>query len=153
MLKPAPTTPIDPRLARGRVLEHRPATATEPELIVLGFPNTSYRTHLIPVGRPAPAVGEAAIGTVRADARRVDVVRSGGRYVEPVLGRPRRVQGSVVATDPAANTITVNAGIAIVCTLTALDRSGNPQRAEQFRPGEFVSFDVLRGATFEPAPA
>lgn len=150
MLEPAPTTKIDPELARGTLEDVVDATATQPAYVVLSFANTSYRTHLLPA--PASAleqlrerVGKRAIGTIRAEAKRVDVVRSGGRYVEPVYGRPRRVQGSVVAVHPETNSITVHAGMPIVCKLTAPG-----QKAANFEPGQFVSFDVLRGATFTP---
>lgn len=150
MLEPAPTTAIDPRLARGTVVDHLAATATTPEFVVIGFPNTGYKMHLqpLPAGGAAGAteVGRKVIGRIRADARRVDVVTSGGRFVEPIFGRPRRVQGSVIDVDPAANTITVHAGVPILCRLTDAR-----QRADRFSPGQFVSFDVLRGATFEPA--
>jgi len=73
-------------------------------------------------------------------------VGTGGRYVEPVYGRPRRVQGSVIAIDQANNAVVVDATIPIHCTPT------DPrQKATDFQPGQFVSFDVLEGATFTPA--
>ncbi|QYO64365.1 hypothetical protein [Leptolyngbya sp. 7M] len=82
------------------------------------------------------------IGIIRAKARRIDEVTTGGRYIEPVYGRPRRVQGTVVAIEPDA--VVVNAGMPIHCTPT------DPrQRPGDFKPGQFVSFDVLEGATFE----
>lgn len=112
-------------------------------MVEIGFPNTQYRTQLIPTGEVKAAVGKKIIGSVRAEARRVDIVQSGGRYVEPVYGRPRRVQGTIISTDNTANTITVNAGFPIVCRLT-----DQRQRAVGFEPGQFVSFDVKAGATF-----
>lgn len=146
MLAPAPTSKIDPRLARGTLSEILGASATRPELLVVTFPNTSYRLHLVPLGTGRPAVGGRAIGIIRARARRVDTVVSGGRYVEPVFGRPRRVQGRVVAIDSQRNTIVVDAGMPIHAELTD-PRAG----ADAFREGQFVSFDVLDGASFEPA--
>lgn len=146
MLESAPITKTAPGVARGVLEEINPATATRPAFIVLAFDNLSYRTHLLPVGAVSGEIGKRITGIIRADAKRVDKVSSGGRYVEPVFGRPRRVQGSVVATDPTAGTITVNAGMPIVCKLNDVR-----QRPEDFEPGDFVSFDVLRGATFEPA--
>jgi hypothetical protein len=143
MIQPAPTTKIDPELARGTLLATHAAHGEEPATIEIGFANTSYRMRLVPTGEVRAKVGGKVVGSIRAEARRVDVVRSGGRYVEPVLGRPRRVQGTIIAADNAANTITVNAGFAIVCKLT--DRR---QRAVGFEPGQFVSFDVMAGATF-----
>jgi len=148
MLHPAPTTKLDPSTARGVLKERHPETATKPAMVVLTFYNTQYEMHLLPVGDIADPsgvpLGKRVEGKIRADAKRVDVVTSGGRYVEPVHGRPRRVQGWVVATDNTRNSITVNAGVPIECRLT--DRR---QSATRFEPGQFVSFDVMRGATFE----
>lgn len=146
MLHPAPTSKLPPTIARGTIKALHPATATKPPHLVLALHNSDYELHLLPIG-PAPfQPGERAVGRIRADAKRVDVVNSGGRYVEPVIGRPRRVQGTIVATDPDSNSITVNAGVPITCRLCDPN-----QRAAQFQPGQFVSFDVLRGSTFEPA--
>jgi len=145
MITPSPTSKIAPYLARGILGAEHQATATKPACIVLDVPNTSYQLHLIPTAAPGVALGKRLIGVIRAQARRVDVVKSGGRFVEPVAGRPRRVQGIVVARDASSNTITVNAGVPLVLTLT------DPrQRAEQFADGDFVSCDVLDGATFTP---
>lgn len=152
MITPAPTTRIDPTLARGVVARHLPATATRPAFLVVAFPNTSYELHLeAPAAGSQPgsaggwesaAEGSRIVGTIRAEATRIDVVRSGGRYVEPVSGRPRRVQGMVIAV--TGDRVVVDAGVAIHCTPT------DPrQKAGDFQVGDFVSFDVRRGATFE----
>jgi hypothetical protein len=83
---------------------------------------------------------------IRARCRRIDVVGTGGRYVEPVYGRPRRVQGTVISTDASRNTVVVDAAIPIHCTPT------DPrQKATDFQTGQLVSFDVLEGATFAPS--
>ena len=146
MITPAPTSKIAPHLARG-LLEHVVVeTATKPAYIVFSVPDTSYKIHLRATVPITSAVGKRLVGTVRVKARRLDVVDTGGRYVEPVFGRPRRVQGTVVSTDAAANTVTVNAGVPIACELT------DPrQSADQFQPGQLVSADVLDGATFTPS--
>lgn len=143
MIKPAPTGAVEKTVARATLLERIDATATRPERVVIGFPNTDYQLHLIPDGEVTGEIGKRILGTIHAQARRIDVCRTGGRYVEPVYGRPRRVQGAVLATDPRTNTILVGAGMPIHCTLT------DPrQRADAFSVGDFVSFDVLDGATF-----
>lgn len=160
MITPAPTTKIAPTLARGVLQQVVPATATKPGYVVIAVPNTSYELHLAPAGgmsgrdpaldAPAhasvgghAALGKRIIGTIKARARRVDVVQSGGRFIEPVAGRPRRVQGLVVAAEPSTNSIVVNAGVPVTLTLT-----DSRQRAEQFEAGAFVSCDVMDGATF-----
>ncbi len=148
MLQPAPTTKIDPELARGTLLAIHPAMGDDPATVEIGFANTSYRVSLVLIGEIKAKVGKKVIGSIRADARRVDVVDTGGRYVEPVLGRPRRVQGRIIGANNSNNTITVHAGFPIVCRL-----SDARQRAVGFEPGQLVSFDVKAGATFTEKPA
>ncbi|MCG3123405.1 MAG: hypothetical protein GIKADHBN_01822 [Phycisphaerales bacterium] len=145
MIEPAPTTPLAPHLARGTLIEVVPDSATRPGHIVLRIPNTSYQLHLVPATGFATPVGTRIIGTIHARAKRVDTTGTGGRFIEPVYGRPRRIQGFVVGTDPAANTITVDTGVPVICTLT--DQRQHPS---QFSEGQFVGFDVMDGATFEP---
>lgn len=145
MITPSPTSKIAPHLARGILDSVVAETATKPAYVVLSVPDTSYKLHLRPTRAPQSPIGKRIVGTIQAKARRIDSVGSGGRYVEPVEGRPRRVQGAVVSSDESTNTITVNVGVPIVCSITD-DR----QKAKQFQHGQFVSFDVLDGATFTP---
>jgi len=86
-------------------------------------------------------------GTIFCRAKRVDVVPSGGRFIEPVYGRPRRLQGRISEINPKANTITVDAGCPFVCEVTV------GQKAPSFQVDQLVSFDVERGARFELATA
>lgn len=146
MITPSPTSKIAPGLARGVLAEVVNATATAPGYLRLTVPNSNYDLHLRPTGPITAQPGKRLIGVVRAKARRVDLTETGGRFIEPVMGRPRRVQGPVVSVDADANTITVNAGVPIVCELT------DPRKkADAFAPGQFVGFDVLEGATFTQA--
>jgi hypothetical protein len=146
MISPAPTSKIDPALARGVLEEVVADTATKPGYVVISFPNTSYLTHLRPPAAISTPLGKRITGTVRARVRRLDSVGSGGRYLEPLEGRIRRLQGSVIGIDEQTNTVTVHAGVPVVCILT-----DERQRAAQFQPGQFVSCDVHDGATFTPA--
>ena len=146
MLDPAPTTTIDPSLARGILEERIAATALKPEMVVLSFHNTDYQIHLLPIGDIEPGFGGKVVGTIRGEARRVDECGTGGRYVEPVIGRPRRVQGRIIGIDGAKGTILVDAGIPMHFRLTAPG-----QTTGDFEVGQFVTFGVARGATFEQA--
>lgn len=141
MITPSPTTKIDPTHARGTLGANVAPTATKPGYIVFSVPNTSYELHLRPTAEVSTPAGKRLIGIVRAQARRIDVVQTGGQYMEPVAGRPRRVQGTVLAIQSGA--VVVDAGIPIHCT--PVDAR---QKAEQFEIGQLVSFDVLDGATF-----
>jgi hypothetical protein len=143
MIPPSPTAPIAPTLARGVFGGETPATATKPGFITLEIPTSNYKLHLIPTSPVTVAVGKRLIGTVTVQARRVDETQSGGRFIEPVYGRPRRVQGNVVAIDEGNNTIVVNAGVPVHVKLT------DPrQKAADFAIGDFVGMDVLEGGTF-----
>lgn len=147
MLDPAPTTVIDPQLARAVLDEIVPATATRPAYLVLSVHNTDYRLHLLPVGgqilpQLEAKVGKRVLGRVRAQARRVDICRTGGKFIDPVFGTPRRMQGRVVSN--SGGVLVVNAGVPVTCKLTA-----PKQKPEQFEVGVMVTFDVLPGATFE----
>lgn len=128
--------------ASGRVTGH------PGELLELTLEGGSYRLHLAWAGAaPTPETGQRLHGVIKARARRIDVVQAGGRYIEPVFGRPRRVQGRITGGDPTHNLIYVLAGAPVVITPTAPG-----QQAADFLIGQLVSFDVERGATLEPTP-
>ena len=115
-----------------------------PDQIVLGMPGTDYRLHLL-ISRPLEANPPDRItGTIQAKARRVDVIQSGGRYIEPIFGRPRRIQGRIMGGSPQTNAIFVQCGAVVACRLML------PQKIDDFAIGQLVSFDIERGATFEP---
>lgn len=143
MITPSPTSKIDPALARGVLESIAPETAARPGYIVLAIPNTSYQLHLRPTADVSARLGKRLIGTIRVQARRIDVVGTGGEYMEPVMGRPRRVQGTVVGL--TASHLIVDAGTKI--HLQPLDPRQSPS---SFQVGQLVSCDVLDGATFTP---
>ena len=135
---PATDLSTQPRV-KGKLLERRDG------MVVLGLPGTDYRLHLaLEIGLPAD-VGDMVTGTIHATARRVDVISGGGRYLEPVFGRPRRVQGRIVGGHVPSRALYVNAAAPIICTL-----SDARQQAGDFSIGQLVSFDVEPGAVFKP---
>ncbi|MEO1237100.1 MAG: hypothetical protein AAFX76_09960 [Planctomycetota bacterium] len=132
-------TSSGPPTVSGRLLERGDGT------ILLGLPETDYRLRLVlEIDLPAE-VGQKVTGTVHATARRVDVIPAGGRYVEPVSGRPRRVQGRVVGGHIPSRVLYVKAGPTLICTL-----SDERQDVGDFSIGQLVSFDVEAGAVFKP---
>ena len=133
------TTTQAPPTVSGKLLEKKPG------LIVLGVPGTDYRLRLVLEIDLPQAVGQKVTGTIHATARRVDVIPAGGRYVEPVFGRPRRVQGRIVGGHVASRALYVQAGPTFICTL-----SDARQEASDFSIGQMVSFDVEPGAVFKP---
>jgi hypothetical protein len=149
MIYPAPTTKIDPTIARGTLEQVVEPTATRQGYVVISFANTSYQMHLLPAAPVTTPVGKRILGVIEATARRIDSVDTGGKYVEPVFGHPRRVQGRVIDRTPGASgqggVIVVDAGLPIHCRV-----SDSRQKAAQFEIGELVTFDVLDGSTFTP---
>lgn len=113
--------------------------------IQVRLPSTDYRLRLVPGQGLACTVGEKVTGVIRAQALRMDVIPAGGRYIEPVQGRPRRVQGRVIGGNVSLNEIYIKAGPGMVVTPMA------PQRASDFSIGEMVSFDVRDGAALHTA--
>ncbi len=146
MIHPEPTTKIDPTLARGTILEVRDATASTPAQVVMSFPNNSYKTAFETsddLEMLRSHLGQMVMGRIFAKARRVDQPQAGGRRIDPCFGTPRRVMGTVVAIDPIANVLVMDAGAPIVLTLTAPG-----QDAKQFADADFVACDVMPGASF-----
>ncbi|MGD9688896.1 MAG: hypothetical protein AB7K52_01930 [Phycisphaerales bacterium] len=152
------TAPAAPTLARGTLESVTPPTATRPASIVLTIPGSQYRLHLHPAGgleAIRTPIGKKIAGTINCQARRVDAVTTGGRLIEPVDGRPRRIHGTVLAVNPSAGTITVNAGGSSAVdgvSIPVIAKLGDArQRPDQFAVGALVAFDVLAGATFTPS--
>ncbi len=148
MLHPAPTTKLDPTLSRGVIDSIIDETDRTPAYVVLSFPNTNYQIRLVPttdVETLKSNVGEMVLGAVSMTARRVDVTSAGGRVVDPCVGTPRRIQGTINAIDPSSNTLVVNVGPGFNVRL----KLGAPgQQAQDFVDADFVTCDVLPSASF-----
>ena len=122
------------------------------DLLTLKTPRTSYETTLrwSPTGAATPQVGQIIRGTVHAPAWKLDMVSDGGNYIEPLLGRPRRMQGEIRAVLAATNELTVHVGFDVTVKL--------PERydAGKLAVGARVGWDNMDMPTFEPtatAPA
>ena len=144
MITPSPTTKLAPSLARGTLVATLDATSTLPERIVFAVPNTSYELHLIPQGPITAQPGKRLIGTIRAHARSIDLVQTGGRYIEPVAGKPRRIQGTVAAAAP--DSLLIDAPVPL--HITPPDPR---QKPGDFNPGDLVAFDLPDWPTFTQA--
>ncbi|HVX83953.1 MAG TPA: hypothetical protein VH253_03980 [Phycisphaerae bacterium] len=91
--------------------------------------------------------GHRIRGTIHAPAWKVDRVDMGGNYVEPLFGRPRRMQGTILSVNAAANELTVQVGYEVTVRLP------EKYRAADYQPGQRVGWDNIDIPTFEPAPA
>lgn len=146
MLHPAPTTQIDPTLARGTVLDVLDADDRHPPRVIMGFPNSDYRIELVIKGDVEPVralKGEMVLARLFAEAKRIDTPHAGGRRFEPCYGRPVKILGTVVGADPSANVLVVNAGQPIALKVTAPG-----QRVEDLLDADFIVCDVKPGAWF-----
>ena len=127
------------------------------ERLLLALPGTDYKLLLMlapGVSDRLPEAGspQRVAGTIHAQARRIDVIPKGGRYIEPVHGRPRRVQGRIMALPKWPEVAGVSGVIAVQCApgCVMLIKPMKPQTSADFAQGQLVSFDVEPGSRFEP---
>jgi len=133
-------TATESHIARVRVVEK------SDEKLVVGITGTHYQIHLKPTAAVATPVGKRTKGVIRTDVWKVDFVSAGGgAFVEPVYGRPRRVQGRVVGTAPGPNSVIVDG-----CGCPFVGDLPDRWQAADMKPGIRVGLEVHRGATFEP---
>ncbi|MBO6514627.1 MAG: hypothetical protein JJ974_11740 [Phycisphaerales bacterium] len=148
MIHPAPTTKIDPTLTRTVIDSIIEATHAKPAMVVLSYPNTNYKTHLVVEGDLEDLhtkIGKTVLGTIHATSRRIDPAGAGGRCIDPCMGTPRRVMGTIVGIDPRSNGMVINVGPNIAVWLTL----GAPgQKAIDLAGADFVTCDVFPGASF-----
>ena len=111
--------------------------------ITLAKPGANYALELVALEPVAKSVGDKVRGEIRVQAARMDVIASGGKYIEPVAGPPRRVAGRIIEVDGRANLVVVDAGpFTVVCTPHPL------QKASRFRVDQMVTMGVKPGAAF-----
>ena len=117
-------------------------------IATLSLPGSNYRNSFSVHGDAAALVQGARVrGAIHAPAWKVDRVEMGGNYVEPLLGRPRRMQGTILSVNAAANELTVQVGYEATVKLPA------GARADSFKPGERIGWDNIEIPTFELQPA
>lgn len=132
------TTQTDLNLATGV------ATDISDDSFILAVPGSEYRVHL---DCKAPLKeGKRTSGVITAQAKRIDKIKGGGAFLEPIDCRPRRAQGRVRAIDKSKQTITVFTGAAPI-----VFRTNGMQSAAEFEIGEMVTLGVEPGASFAPA--
>lgn len=85
------TTTNDPAVAQLRLVAHAD------NHVELSIPATSYRLRLASSSPISQPLGKRIPGIVRCNVWKVDLVSAGGDYIEPVFGKPRRIQGHVIA--------------------------------------------------------
>ena len=115
----------------------------------LGVPNTEYRLHLACEGDPARLAPHPASrrvrGTIHGRALKLSKAAGGGKFIEPLWGHPRIVQGAVLAADAAGNRLLVDLAVPAWLTLE------EGQSTAEFPRGTLVNMYLASGMTFRPA--
>lgn len=112
--------------------------------------NSTYELHLnVAGGSYTGPVDEPVDAILRATARKIYTVPSGGLFVTPIIGPTRILQGRVRATGPGE--------IALQCTayfnIKLPTIPGSVEMAcGPIQEGSLVNAVLLPGATFELAP-
>ena len=78
--------------------------------VTVVVPGTNYRSTFKYAGAAPLQVGQRVNAVVHAPTRKIEVVSDGGNYVEPLFGRPRRMQGRVVEQHATTSELLVQAG-------------------------------------------
>lgn len=110
-------------------------------------PGTQYRLHLVVDADFAATVGQRVRGRVHGQAQRMHRAGAGGNFIEPLQGRPRIVQGTVLAVDPTADEVILD----LVVPVRIAVQSG--QSATAFTTGDVVNFYMEPGTRFTALPA
>ena len=115
--------------------------------LVLALPGTDYRIHLtpaVPVKSVKTPTGKRIRGTIHARALRIHPAAGGGRFIEPVIGAPRIVAGTVLAIDDERNRVLVDVAVPMWVSWQ------EGQDTSVLQLGRLVNFYVESGTSFEP---
>lgn len=121
--------------------------------VVLGVHGTDYRITLSPsVGPssfpvPASRRNRRIRGTVLGRALKMHRADAGGRFIEPVHGQPRIVQGTVSRVDAANDRLLMDIVIPMWITV---ETGVTGQSASDFQTGELLNFYLESGTRFVP---
>jgi hypothetical protein len=126
--------------AKGKVIEVRSGQ------IVFAPTNTTY--HLVLAGSYAGPLKTPVEILIRATARKLWTVPSGGNFIAPITGTPRTLQGHVRFCE--GQIIVVHAGVPIAITLPA-NNSGVDLNDGPLAIGTLINAMVMPGVSFELA--
>lgn len=126
--------------ARGKVVR------ADADALVFNPASTNYEIKLAcPTAWSGP-VGQVVHVTVRAAARKLWTIASGGNFVAPIFGPPRIVQGRVRHLD--GQTMVVQCGLSVHVTLPAAEAAYD-LGSGPLAVGALVNVALLPGATVE----
>jgi len=127
-------------LARGKVVEAKDS------LVVFQPFDTNYQLHLLTARPYTGPIGQPIDARLRAKARKVYTVPSGGGFISPIFGSPRTLQGRALHVEERQ--IVIRAGVPISIDLPqpedAIDLDNGP-----IAVGAIINVAALPGMTFE----
>jgi hypothetical protein len=127
-------------LARGKVVEAKDS------LVVFEPSDTNYQLHLQTARPYTGPIGQLIDARLRAKARKVYTVPSGGGFISPIFGSPRTLQGRALHVEERQ--IVIRAGVPIAVDLPqpedAIDLDNGP-----ISVGAIINVAALPGMTFE----
>jgi hypothetical protein len=128
---------------RGRVL------STSDGKVVFQPRNSSYELYLQIAVEYSGPIDSPISAVIRAKARKVYTVPSGGNFITPIQGPPRIVQARVIQADERSLIVhaTANFVIELPTVDSAIDLDEGP-----IAPNRMVNVVLFPGATFELAP-
>jgi hypothetical protein len=131
-------------LARGKVVEAKDS------LVVFAPLDTNYQLHLQTAQRYTGPINQIVEARIRAKARKVYTVPSGGGFISPIFGSPRIIQGRALHVEERQIVLRASVPISIDLPQTedAIDLDDG-----SISVGALVNVVTLPGATFELATA
>ncbi len=138
---PAEATRAAPEIASLRFVR------AENDLAIFNIPGTDYQLHLVCRDPITVAPGRRVRGTIHTRALRMHHSDTGGRFIEPIYGSPRIVQGTVIEADAQNNRLLMDLAVPVWVTLDPA------QKAARFPAGAMLNFYVESGTRFEPQVA
>jgi hypothetical protein len=131
--------------ARGKILR------VEGDVVVFNPAATTYELRLTNRGGEVPAASNTTISCyLRATARKIWTMASGGNFVTPIFGPPKVIQGRVRYLEEGL--AVVHAGCPFLLTLPAEGRDYDLINGPVV-PTVMINATLLSGATFELANA
>ena len=126
--------------ARGKV------TGVKNGTVIFSPFNTNYELHLTTARPYDGPIGTPILANIRAKARKVYTVPSGGGFISPLFGPPKTIQGRAVHVENGL--VVIRAGLLVNVQLpsddTGLDLSDGP-----ITVGSLVNAVALPGTSFE----
>jgi hypothetical protein len=127
-------------LARGKVIEAKDS------LVVFAPADTTYQMHL-QTSRPYTGpLGQLIEARIRAKARKVYTVPSGGGFIAPIYGPPKTLQGRALHVDDRQ--VVIRAGTPVSIDLPQSDDAVDLDDG-YIKVGELINVIAWPGATFE----